>query len=56
MFSRAFIRVFTLPYKRQGKASNGVESAISLVWRSSVCEETNRGLKISVTKIYRITV
>ena len=48
---RTFIKLFTLPYKMQGKAGKGVsKSSVSLVWRCDVFEENNRGLKISVNK------
>ena len=52
--SRTFIKLFTLLYKIQGKASNAVsKSSISLVWRRYVFKVNNSSLKISVTKICR---
>ena len=51
--SRSFIRLFTSPYKRQGKAGNGVrKNAVGFVLKRIACEENNHGLKISDTKIY----
>ena len=50
--SRTFIRLFTLPYKMHEKADNLVnKSSVSLVRRRDEFKESNRGLKISVTKI-----
>ena len=46
------IRLFTLSYKRQGKAGNYVsKSSVSFVSRCEVFEKCNRGVKISVIEI-----
>ena len=53
--SRTFIKLFMLPYKKQGRAGEwGSKSSVSLVWRRGVFDEINRDLKISVTKICNI--